>query len=67
MAVFTITEDSGTFRVRKGRHLLPEPFTSEDEALKRIDVLKAPGDKVVVEEEDGYRRSVKRKHWRGSR
>lgn len=67
MAVFTITEDSGTFRVHKGRQPLPESFESENEALKRIDVLKAPGDKVVVVEEDGYRRSVKRKHWRGRR
>lgn len=59
-----IPEPGGRFRVRKGRHLLPEDFSSEQAALDRVKVLKAPGDRVLAEDEDGYRRSVVRKHWR---
>jgi len=65
MQTYVIVEGPpGTFRVRKGRHLLPEEFDSEDAALKRVDVVKAPGDRVLAEGEDGYRRPVRRKHWR---
>lgn len=62
---YTITgSPSEGFRVRQGRHLLPEDFDSEDAALRRVNVLRAPGDRVLIEDEDGYRRPVKRKHWR---
>ena len=65
MQTYTITEDPpGTFRVRQGRHLLPEEFRSEEAALKRVDVLSARGDKVVKEDADGYRVPVRRKRWR---
>ncbi len=65
MQTYVITEDPpGTFRVRKGRHLLPEDFDSEKAALRRIDVMKARGDRVVREDTDGYRVPVHRRHWR---
>lgn len=65
MQTYTIiSEPGGRFRVRMGRHLLPEDFDSEEAALKRVNVVKAPGDRVLAEDEDGYRRTVTRKRWR---
>ncbi len=65
MQTYTIVEQpGGAFRVRKGRRFILDDFPDEDAALKHVKVLKAPGDRVVKEYEDGYLVPVNRKRWR---
>lgn len=66
MATWLVREDGGSWLVRSGR--TSQVFGTEDEALRYIRTNKAPGDKVVLEESDGYRIPLKsRRHWRKSR
>jgi hypothetical protein len=65
MQTYTIVaQPGGTFRVRKGRSFILDDFEDEDAALKHVKTLKAPDDRVVKEDEDGYRVPVTRKRWR---
>lgn len=41
-----------------------ESFATEEEALKFLREKRAPADKVVKEEEDGYRTPLTRRRWR---
>jgi hypothetical protein len=50
--------------VRKGR--TSQEFATEDEALLHVRTHRRRGDKVVMEESDGYRIPLHpRRHWRG--
>jgi hypothetical protein len=65
MAIWVIREDGGSWSVRCGR--IQESFTSEDAALRFVHQRRALGDKMVMEESDGYRIPLKpRRHWRRS-
>lgn len=63
MAVWTIREDAGKWTVRSGRTV--RDFESQDDALKFLDGARKDGDRVRLEESDGYRIPLRpRKHWR---
>jgi len=63
MATWVIREDHGTWSVRCGR--IEKSFSSEDDALRFIREGRSWGDRLVLEETDGYRVPLKpRRHWR---
>lgn len=64
MATWVMREDRGTWTVRCGR--VQESFTTEAGALRYIHQRRSLGDKMMLEEPDGYRIPLKpRRHWRG--
>ena len=63
MATWLVREDSGSWLVRSGR--TSQEFDTEDEALRYVREQCRRGDKVVMEESDGYRIPLRpRRHWR---
>jgi len=63
MATWVVREEGGSWTVRCGR--VQESFTGQDDALDFVRRKKGAGDRVEVEESDGYRVPLKpRKHWR---
>jgi hypothetical protein len=63
LATWLVREDGGTWLVRHGR--TSQEFPTEDEALLHVRTHRRRGDKVVMEESDGYRIPISpRRHWR---
>lgn len=63
MATWLVREDGGSWVVRHGR--ATQDFPTQDEAVKFVREQARPGEKVVMEESDGYRIPLSpRRHWR---
>lgn len=63
MATWLVREDNGSWVVRIGR--ITQDFATQDEAIKYVRDNRALGDKMVLEESDGYRIPLhSRRHWR---
>lgn len=63
MATWLVREDNGSWVVRIGR--TTQVFGTQDEALTYVRDHRAAGDRVVMEESDGYRIPIRpRRHWR---
>lgn len=63
MATWVVRQDKDSWSVRCGR--VRKTFDLEDEAVRYVREQRRWGDKVVLEESDGYRIPLRtRKHWR---
>jgi hypothetical protein len=64
MAVWVMAQSDGSWTVRQGR--VRESFDSQDEALRFVRRWMRRGDRLVMEEADGYRTPIRarRRGWR---